>query len=134
MSSHSETSEYDTPKHRTLSEFDRGSFPIFNYFPPLTRTDTISTQLLVFSLLEVFSLNLSGNEPTKSRHIFQLLLYFLEKSKVLPTSMTLSAKPIQQLPLFKDYVRMLQEIIQQILCLVQTNVTSSSTKHFAHIP
>jgi hypothetical protein len=112
---------------KTLTQFDRGSVPILNHFSALTKSEVISLQLLFFALLEVFSLKLTDNDPIKSRPLFQLILHLLQMSKMIPTSMSLSAKSIRQLNLFQNYVRILQETIQTTLNVVQRPSSDRST-------
>jgi hypothetical protein len=120
MSSRSKSSE-----SRTLSQFDRGPVQILNHFSSLNQSEIIRVQILFFALLEVLSLKLTDNDPYKSGLLSQLLLYFLQSSKMLPTSMSLSARSIRQLQLFQDYVRTLQETIQTALNLIQRPSSSS---------
>ena len=110
---------------KTLTQFDRGSVPILNHFPTLNKSEVISLQLLFLALLEVLSLKLTENDPIKSRLIFQLLLHFLQSSKMIPLSMSLSAKSIRQLSLFQNYVKILQTTLQTTLDTVQKPPPSS---------
>src|SRR5690349_21275263 len=114
MSTRSKSSE-----NKTLSKFDRGPIDILSHFPTLNKLEIISIQLIFFALLEVLSLKLTDNDPIKSRHLFQLLLQFLQSSKMIPTSMSLSAKSIRQLENFQNYVRNLQISIQTALNIIQ---------------
>ncbi|CAF2490372.1 unnamed protein product [Rotaria sp. Silwood2] len=125
MSSNSKSSEYNSQTNKTLSQFDRGPLQILNYLSTLTKSEVTHIQLLCFALLEILSLNLTNNDPIKSHLLFQLLLDFLAKSKILPASMSLSTKPIRHLKLFQDYVRNLQESIHTALSLIQRYSTSS---------
>lgn len=120
MSTRSKSSE-----NRTLSAFDRGPVQILNHFSTLNRSEIITVQILFFALLEVLSLKLTDNDPYKCSLLFQLLLHFLQTSKMLPTSMALSARPIRQLPLFKNHVRILQGSIQTALNAIQRPPTAS---------
>ncbi len=120
MSTRSKSSE-----NKTLSQFDRGPIQILNHFPALNKSEIISVQLLFFALLEILSLKLTDNDPIKSRDLFQLLLFFLQRSKMLPTSMSLSAKSVRQLPLFQNYVRILQDTTQTALNVIQRPSSSS---------
>jgi len=120
MSSRSKSSE-----NRTISEFDRGPVQILNHFSTLNRSEIITVQILFFALLEVLSLKLTDNDPYKSGLLFQLLIHFLQSSKMLPTSMALSAKSIRQLPLFQNYVRILQQSVQTALNVIQRSALSS---------
>jgi hypothetical protein len=122
MSTRSKSSE-----NRTLSQFDRGPVQILNHFSALNQTEIIRVQILFFALLEVLSLKLTDNDLYKSGLLSQLLLRFLQSSKMLPTSMSLSAKSIRQVQLFQDYVRNLQEAIQTALNIIQQ--PSSSSDH-----
>jgi hypothetical protein len=110
---------------KTITQFDRGSVSILNHFPTLNKPEIISLQLLFFALLEVLSLKSTENDPIKSRPIFQLLLHFLQSSKMIPVSMSLSAKSIRQLSLFQNYVKMLQTTLQTTLDAVQRPPPSS---------
>jgi hypothetical protein len=120
MSSRSKSSE-----NKTLSQFDRGPIQILSHFPTLNKSEIISLQLVFFALLDVLSLKLTDNDPIKSRLLFQLLIHFLQTSKMLPTSMSISANSIRQLPLFQNYVRILQGSIQTTLNLIQRPSSSS---------
>jgi len=112
---------------KTIAQFDRGSVSILNHFPTLNKSEVISLQLLFLSLLEVFSLKLTDNDPIKSRLIFQLVLHFLQTSKMIPISMSLSAKSIRELNTFKNYVKMLKTTIQTTLDTIQRSQSSSSS-------
>ncbi|CAF4600393.1 unnamed protein product [Rotaria sp. Silwood1] len=125
MSSNSKSSEYNNQTNKTLSQFDRGPVQILKYFSTLTQPEIIRFQLVFFALLEILSLKLTDNDPIKSRMLFHLLLDFLQRSKTLPATMTLSTKLIRQSQLFQDYVRTLQESIQTALGLIQNHSTSS---------
>ena len=114
MSTRSKSSE-----SRTLSEFYRGPVPILNHFPTLTRSEVINTQILFFALLDVLSLKVTNNDRYRSNLLFQLLIHFLQTSKMLPTSMALSAKSIQQSPFFQRYVQLLQTSIQSAMNALQ---------------
>lgn len=120
MSNNSKPSE-----NKTISQFDRGRIPILNHFQTLNKSEIISVQILFFALIEVLSLKLTDNDPIKSRDLFQLLLFFLQRSKMLPTSMSLSAKSVRQLPLFQNYVRILQDTTQTALNVIQRPSSSS---------
>jgi hypothetical protein len=120
MSTRSKSSE-----SRTLFQFDRGPVQILNHFSPLNQTEIIRLQILFFALFEVLSLKLSDNDSMKSNLLSQLLLYFLQSSKMLPTSMILSAKSIRQERLFQDYVRNIQEAIQTGMNIIQRPASSS---------
>jgi len=111
---------------KTLSQFDRGPIQILNHFSKLNKPEIISIQLLFFSLLEVLSLKLTDNDPLKSNFLFQLLLNLLQKSKMLPTSMSLSAKSVRQEQIFQNYVKNLQESIQTALNIIQRPSSSST--------
>jgi hypothetical protein len=121
MSTRSKSSE-----NKTLSQFDRGPIQILDYFSTLNKSEIISIQLLFFSLIEILSLKLTDNDPIKSRLLFQLLIQFLQNSKMIPTSMSLSAKAIRQSQLFQNYVRILQESIQTGLNIIQRPASSSN--------
>lgn len=115
MSTRSKSSE-----NRTVSQFDRGPVPILNNFPTLNRSEVITVQILFFALLEVLSLKVTDNDRYKSNLLFQLLIHFLQTSKMLPTSMALSARSIRQAPFFEKYVQMLQTSIQTAMNAIQT--------------
>jgi len=122
MSTRSKSSE-----SKTLSQFDRGSIQILHHFSTLNKTEIISIQLLFFSLLEVLSLKLTDNDPIKSNFLFQLVLHLLQSSKMLPTSMSLSAKSVRQEQIFQNYVKTLQESIQTALNIMQRPSSSDSS-------
>ena len=126
MPSSLKSSGQKAQSNRTLSRFDRGSADILRHFPPSSNSSIISLQLLFFALLEILSLHLTDNDPIKSRLLFQLQLYFLQSSKILPTSTSLSAGSIRQLPLFQNYVRILRDSIQTALGVVQQPSSASS--------
>ena len=115
MSTRSKSSE-----NRTLSQFDRGPVPILNNFPTLNRSEVITVQILFFALLEVLSLKVTDHDRYKSNLLFQLLIHFLQSSKMLPTSMALSAKSIRQSAFFEKYVQILQTSIQTAMNAIQT--------------
>ena len=119
------TSRSKSSESKTLSQFDRGPIQILNHFSTLNKPEIISIQLLFFSLLEILSLKLTDNDPIKSNFLFQLLLNLLQTSKMLPTSMNLSAKSVRQEQIFHNYVKNLQESIQTALNIIQR--PSSST-------
>jgi hypothetical protein len=121
------SSRSKSSESKTLSQFDRGPIQILNHFSKLNKPEIISIQLLFFSLLEVLSLKLTDNDPLKSNFLFQLLLNLLQKSKMLPTSMSLSAKSVRQEQIFQNYVKNLQESIQTALNIIQRPSSSSST-------
>ena len=121
MSTRSKSSE-----SRTLSQFDRGPVQILNHFSALNQTEIIRLQILFFALLEVLTLKLSDNDLMKSNFLTQLLLSFLQSSKMLPTSMTFSAKSIRQERLFQDYVKNIQDAIQTAINIIQRPASSSN--------
>ncbi|CAF1101526.1 unnamed protein product [Rotaria sordida] len=125
MSSNSKSSEYKNQTNKTLFQFDRGPIQILNSFSTLTQSEVIYLQLLFSALLEILSLNLTNNDPIKSRLLLPILLNLLQRSKILPSSMSSSTLSIRQLKLFQDYVHNLQEIIQTGLNLIQRHSTSS---------
>lgn len=114
MSTRSKSSE-----NRTVSEFDRGPVPILNHFPTLSRLEVINTQILFFVLLEILSLKMTDNDRYKSNLLFHLLTHILQASKLLPTSMALSAKSIQQSEFFQNYVQAIQRNIQTAMDALQ---------------
>jgi hypothetical protein len=120
------SSRSKSSESKTLSQFDRGPIQILNHFSKLNKPEIISIQLLFFSLLEVLSLKLTDNDPLKSNFLFQLLLNLLQKSKMLPTSMSLSAKSVRQEQIFQNYVKNLQESIQTALNIIQRPSSSST--------
>ena len=105
---------------RTVAPFDRGSVDLLRQFPPLSNKSNVSLQLLFFALLEVLSLQLTENDPTKSRLLFQLQLRLFQLSQILPPSMSLTTGSIRQLDLFHKYVRILRENVQTALSVVQS--------------
>lgn len=114
MSSRSKSSE-----SKTLSQFDRGPVQILNHFSALNKSEIITIQLIFFALLEVLSLKLTDNDPIKSNFLFNLIVQFLQSSKLIPTSMGLSAKTIRQLSIFKNYVQLIQQTLQTGLNVIQ---------------
>lgn len=117
MSTRSKSSD----SSKTLSQFDRGgSIPILNNFPTLNKPEIITVQLFLIALIDVLSLKCTDNDPIKSNYFFLLFIQFLQTSKILPTSLCLSIKTIRQLPLYKTYVRVIQETIQTTLNVIQT--------------
>jgi len=121
------TSRSKSSESKTLSQFDRGPIQILHHFSTLNKTEIISIQLLFFSLLEVLSLKLTDNDPIKSNFLFQLVLHLLQSSKMLPTSMSLSAKSVRQEQIFQNYVKTLQESIQTALNIMQRPSSSDSS-------
>jgi hypothetical protein len=132
MSNNSKSSGYNSQSHKTVSRFDRGSVDILRHFSS-PNSSIISLQLLCLALLDVYSLHLTDNDPIKSRLLFQLQLHFLQTSKILPTSMSLTAGSIRQLPLFQNYVRILRESIQTALTVVQRPPSSSDKSTIASL-
>jgi len=127
------TNRSKSSESKTLSQFDRGPIQILNHFSTLNKPEIISIQLLFFSLLEVLSLKLTDNDPIKSNFLFQLLLHLLQSSKMLPTSMSLSAKSVRQEQIFQNYVKTLQASIQTALNIMQRPSSSSDSSAITSI-
>jgi hypothetical protein len=114
----SKRSPVNSQDNRVVSRFDRGSANL-HHFLPLNNPSSISLQLLFFALMELLALQLTGNDPIKSRLLFQLQLHFLQISKILPASMNTSVQSIRKLNLFHRYVRVLRESIETALSLLE---------------
>lgn len=114
--------------NRLVRRFDRGSAENFRELTPLNDTSDCSLQLLFFALLEVFSTQLTDNDPIKSRRLFQYEIQLLQISKLLPPAMTLTASSIRQSVLFRKYVGILRESFQTALRLTDHPPMETSDK------
>lgn len=125
MASNAKSSEKNKPTNRTLFKFDRGPVQILDNLATLNKTEVVTLQLLFFALIEILSLKFTDNDPLKSRRLFHLLLDLLQQSKMLPISMSLSAKSIRHYDLFQTYVKVLQQSISSALMQIQSDSSVS---------
>lgn len=114
-------------ENKTISHFDRGRDQLLNHFSLLNKNETIYTQLLFFVLLEVLSLKLTDNDPSKSSELFKLAFYYLQKSQMLPASMTVTVQSIRQSYIFLEHVRAFQDVFQAALSQLQKSSTIASS-------